>query len=167
MTNQILQAEAPVLRATAAPVAAADFGTPALIDELRRMSAALGACDDGVALAAPQIGLSKRIFVVSGKVFGKEGEPPPPDQVFINPEIVKFSRKKVVLEEGCLSVRPLYGLVKRAEKVSVMAYDQNGKKFERRAAGLLAQIFQHEIDHLNGVLFIDLATDVRAVKNDT
>jgi peptide deformylase len=64
------------------------------------------------------------------------------------------------MEEGCLSLRWLYGKVKRSARVTVEAYDEEGKKFSRGAGGLLAQIFQHEIDHLNGRLFIDTATDV-------
>jgi peptide deformylase len=83
-----------------------------------------------------------------------------PDLAFINPEIVKISRKKHLLEEGCLSVRWLYGKVERAEKASVIALNEDGKKFRADASGLLAQIFQHEIDHLNGILFIDTAIEI-------
>ena len=65
------------------------------------------------------------------------------------------------VDEGCLSVRWLYGKVERAEKITVRAYDENGKPFTMGASGLLAQAFQHEIDHLNGILFIDKATDLK------
>ncbi|MEI6057920.1 MAG: peptide deformylase, partial [bacterium] len=85
------------------------------------------------------------------------------DVTFINPEITRLSREKHEVEEGCLSVRWLYGKMKRSKKASVRAYDENGKRFERGASGLLAQIFQHETDHLEGVLFIDHAYDVQEV----
>src|SRR3990167_7584579 len=82
------------------------------------------------------------------------------DLVFINPEIIKLSKKKYWAPEGCLSVRWLYGKVFRADKATVRAYNENGERFTRGASGLLAQIFQHEIDHLNGILFIDTAKDL-------
>ena len=81
--------------------------------------------------------------------------------VFINPVISKLSREKTWVPEGCLSVRWLYGKTYRSTKATVTAYDENGKKFVRGASGLLAQIFQHETDHLKGILFIDHATEVR------
>ncbi len=133
------------------------------------MSASLKSQDDGVAIAAPQIGYSLRIFVVSGKIFTppRPMDTPPSqgekirDMVFINPKISKLSRKKEWVPEGCLSVRPLYGKTFRSVKATVTAYDENGKKFVRGGSGLLAQIFQHETDHLNGILFIDHAKDVK------
>src|SRR5574343_1668891 len=153
------------------------------------MSEALKSQSDGVAIAAPQIGYPLRIFVVSKKVLqaGLSGRgvsqadgPTRPfspersdggrggsadlenlkDLVFINPKISKLSREKEWLPEGCLSVRPLYGKTFRSKKATVSAYDEDGKKFTRGASGLLAQIFQHETDHLDGVLFIDKAKDV-------
>jgi peptide deformylase len=154
----IVQQENPVLRHTALPVAPAEFGTTALSHLVEKMSVALSQCDDGVALAAPQIGVAKRIFIVSRKIF--EENPPDQDLVFINPRITKTSRRRALVEEGCLSVRWWYGKVKRAEKVTVEAYDLAGQKFTRHGEGLLAQIFQHEIDHLDGVLFIDKAQDL-------
>src|SRR6185295_15811219 len=83
------------------------------------------------------------------------------DLVFINPKISKLSRDKEWVPEGCLSVRWLYGRTYRSKKATVTAYDENGKKFVRGASGLLAQIFQHETDHLNGILFIDHAVDIK------
>ncbi|OHB25950.1 MAG: peptide deformylase [Parcubacteria group bacterium RIFOXYD2_FULL_52_8] len=159
MTTAILQKDEPLLRDIAEPVAPQEFGTVPLQKILHAMSAALAACDDGVAIAAPQIGVSKRIFVVAGRVFLEEGSelPPPPDMVFINPSLTKLSSSKIILDEGCLSVRGYYGKIERAEKATVEAYDFLGKKFSRGAAELLAQIFQHEVDHLDGVLFIDRA----------
>ena len=139
---------------------------------LKEISLALRSQNDGVAIAAPQIGYSLAIFVVSGKIFHKDftrgGELEkipkqeiPKDLVFINPKISKRSSDKEWLPEGCLSVRWLYGNALRSKKATIIAYDEHGKKFTRGASGLLAQIFQHETDHLNGVLFIDHAKDIK------
>ena len=83
------------------------------------------------------------------------------DLIFINPKISKLSREKDWVPEGCLSVRWLYGQTFRSKKALITAYDEKGKKFTRGASGLLAQIFQHETDHLNGILFIDHAKDIK------
>lgn len=149
-----------VLRQTAESIPDNLFGSEELAHIVADMKAALASQDDGVAIAAPQIGISRRIFVVSGKVFimNEEDEPErPDDMVCINPDIVSLSKEKEELEEGCLSVRYKYGKVLRSKKAKIRAYDQDGRMFERGASGLLAQIFQHETDHLNGVLFIDKA----------
>lgn len=164
--KSILQTPDPVLRQAAQPVALETIASPATKKLLAEMSKALAAAEDGLAIAAPQIGESLRIFVVSGKLFAEEGKTPPPDLVFINPEITKLSRKKRALEEGCLSVRNFYGTTRRAERASVTAYNERGEKFTHHGSGLLAQIFQHEVDHLNGILFIDHATDVHEIKPD-
>lgn len=102
----------------------------------------------GVGLAAPQIGKSIRLIVV---------ERTPEPLALINPEIIKHSLRRHTLEEGCLSVPGKYGLIKRYRSVSVRAQTLDGKPFKLEAKGFLAQIFQHEIDHLNGVLYIDKA----------
>ena len=179
---KILQQDAPVLRAEAEPVNPKDFGSPRLKKILNDMQVALEKEEDGVAIAAPQIGVPLRIFVVSHRVFEMDdtpprttpqGEPiapikkdPARDMVFINPSLLKVSRKKKWVPEGCLSVRWLYGEVARADKATVRAYDENGKLFTRGAGGLLAQIFQHETDHLNGVLFIDTARNVEKITKE-
>lgn len=140
----------------------ADFGSAKLSEIVARMKKALASQSDGVALAAPQIGVTLRIFVVAGFILKKKNdEKTPDDKVLINPEIVSLSKEKEWLEEGCLSVRYLYGEVSRAKKVKVRAYDERGKRFTIGASGLLAQIFQHEIDHLDGKLFTDRARNVR------
>ncbi len=159
MKRGIVQEGTPVLRDTAkevdlSTISSADFR--AIIADMR---VALAAQDDGVAIAAPQIGVPLRIFVMSGRaieaVSGKSAE----DVVYINPVITKLSREKAYMEEGCLSVRNKYGKVRRSKKATVEAYDMSGKKFVTGGAGLIAQIFQHETDHLDGVLFIDKAKD--------
>ena len=100
----------------------------------------------GVGLAAPQVGISLRVIV-----FGIPGEE---DNVLINPEIVRTKGEHLV-EEGCLSLPGYMGQIKRAESVTVKGLDQNGKEIRIRVDGLLAQILQHEIDHLNGILYFD------------
>lgn len=178
--KKILQQAEPVLRKVAEEVPIKDIPAKKIQTVLKEMSQALKSQDDGVAIAAPQIGYSLRIFVVSGKIFHPEfpenrplrsdqGRSTPPSQgekkfkdlVFINPKISRLSKEKEWLPEGCLSVRWLYGKIYRSKKATVTAYDETGKKFTRGASGLLAQIFQHETDHLNGVLFIDNAKDIK------
>lgn len=159
----------PILRKTARAVMGNDITGKKIQDVLERMKAALASQDDGVAIAAPQIGESLRIFVVSKKVFkiDKEAGNDRDDLVFINPTITKLSRDKKEVPEGCLSVRYFYGNVLRSTKAVIEAWNEKGEKFERGASGLLAQIFQHETDHLNGILFIDKAKDLEEVPPET
>jgi peptide deformylase len=81
-------------------------------------------------------------------------------ETYINPEIMKTSRKRVQADEGCLSVRGIYGNTTRHERVTIKAQKPDGTHFERGSGGLMAQIFEHEIDHLNGILFIDHAENL-------
>lgn len=167
---EIVQREAKVLRDLAQPVLLSEIKTAKIQKIITDMKLALDAQDDGVAIAAPQIGLPLRIFVVSKKAemimkgiekIDEETKKDFQDVVYINPEIKKLSKTKNLVDEGCLSVRYAYGKVERANKATVTAYDENGKKFTRGGSGLLAQIFQHETDHLNGILFIDKAVDLK------
>lgn len=170
MGKNILQKESPVLREVATGVPIETIASPKIQKVLTEMKEALASQDDGVAIAAPQIGHPLRIFIVSRKVHSMmkgEKEASTQDLVFINPVIKKLSKEKKFVEEGCLSVRYLYGKVKRAARATVEAYDENGKKFSRGGSGLLAQIFQHEIDHLDGVLFIDKAKDIEEIIPDS
>lgn len=161
----ILQDGDPVLRMKASEVPASAFASKELLAEIDAMEKALDAERDGVALAAPQIGISKQIFIVRYDrllpIYEGEPEPAPSIGVYINPKIVKTSRKKDEMDEGCLSVRGRYGKTLRHERATVVAYDQFGNTFERGGGGILAQAFQHEIDHLNGILFIDHAHSFR------
>lgn len=160
----IVQKENPVLRKKAQLVEPEKIGSRHIQKVLTDMSSALSVQKDGVAIAAPQIGVPLRIFVVSGKVFRKkETDPGIPDKIFINPHILKLSRDKEWLEEGCLSVRWLYGEIRRSKKALVQAYDEQGQKFTIGGSGLLAQIFQHEMDHLDGILFIDKARNLKEI----
>jgi peptide deformylase len=160
-----------VLRDTAKDVPLESISTPEIQKLLKDMSAALATEKYGVAIAAPQVGKSLRIFVVSGKVLrkesGNEGDDRNGDFVFINPTILKTSKKMQHSHESCLSIqgRPaaqgpdVAGIVARPEKMLISAYDAAGVKMERGASGFLAAIFDHEIDHLNGILFIDKTID--------
>jgi peptide deformylase len=165
---EIVQDGNPVLRTKAPPVAPEEFSTEAFSTILTHMTEALDSQPDGVALAAPQIGISKRIFVVrydrmKAPVEG-ETEVVPEVGFYVNPEIVRKARKKGLMDEGCLSVRGKYGKTRRAERATVQALDEHGNPFERGGGGILAQAFQHEIDHLDGILFIDHAIDIIEVE---
>lgn len=113
----------------------------------------------GVGLAAPQIGISKQVIVVE---FGDEDEESIPKQLYImiNPEIVTESDEKVPGIEGCLSVPGLVGEVERSTIVTVKGQNKQGKDVKIRAQGWLARIFQHEIDHVNGVLYTDRSDEI-------
>jgi peptide deformylase len=143
----------------AATIPTADIKSSHIKQVIADMKAALKTQADGVAIAAPQIGVPLRIFVVAQRASKQLTE----DTVFINPEFVRIGKKKEELSEGCLSVRWKYGLVKRATSATVRAYNANGNEFVMSGRGLLAQIFQHEIDHLDGVLFIDKATHIQDI----
>jgi peptide deformylase len=180
--KEIVQKDNPVLREVSKPVPESMFGTKKLTDLIKDMSEALDAEPDGVAIAAPQIGVSLRVFVVrydrtlpppkksetsEETDSHTESERRPADVgVYINPKIVKSSRKRELVDEGCLSVRGLYGHTMRHNRATVRAQDANGKHFERGGGGILAQIFQHEMEHLEGTLFIDHAEDIIEVKHD-
>lgn len=158
--SHIVQDGDPVLRTIAAPVAEDEFGTPALQALVDDMAKLLDAQPDGVALAAPQVGVSKRLFIVRyDRLVSANEEPPagPALGVYINPEFLKASRRRVEMDEGCLSVRGIYGKTLRHERATVRARAIDGSTFERGGGGILAQIFQHETDHLNGILFTDHA----------
>ena len=135
----------------------------------------------GIGLSANQIGLNMRVFVAqipktqihadsnadkrgsniseNQRIYQRESASGKFYAVF-NPEIVKYSRETVPMEEGCLSVPGVYGLVDRPEKVALAGFDKNEKKIKIKAWGLLAKVFQHEMDHLNGKLFIDRAKEI-------
>ncbi len=152
----------PILRRKARPVTAFDKNLQTLIDDMiETMREA-----PGVGLAAPQIGIPDRLIVI-------EYADPPEDEdeeepkevkpklyVMANPEIVKTSEEKVLGVEGCLSIPGLVGEVERFSMVQVKGLNRRGKPMKVKAEGWLARIFQHEIDHVNGVVFPDRATRV-------
>ena len=159
--KKIIQQDNKILRAIASEVPTREISGKKIQEILHDMNEALASQHDGVAIAAPQIAVSLRIFLVNPQVYDTMKTDGPRPLVFINPRILKMSRDRKAMSEGCLSVRPWYGKVKRASKATVEAWDERGEKFTIDGIGLLAQIFQHEIDHLNGVLFIDKAKDLR------
>ena len=112
--------------------------------------------NQGVGLAAPQVGELKRIIVVHPilKRTPEEIAARTP-QVFINPKIIKKSRETIIEEEGCLSFPNLFLKIRRAKEVEIEALNENGEKIHFKVEGLAARVFQHEIDHLDGILFID------------
>ncbi len=160
--KDIVQDGHPALREVAAPVEPESITSAKIQQIITDMRNVLATQHDGVALAAPQIGVSLRIFIIAGKVFGERGE----DMVFINPVSKKVSRNTEPMHEGCLSVRGLYGNVERHTKVKIEAYNKNGEQFVMKGKELIAQIFQHEMDHLDGILFTDKAIEVHETTED-
>ena len=133
----------PVLRQKSKRVRTIDGSIQRLIND---MIETMHAVPGRVGLAAPQVGISLRVFVI--------GIPGEEDIALVNPEIVRRAGERLV-EEGCLSIPGYVGQIKRAVSVKVKGYDQNGKEIRIRANELLAQALEHEIDHLNGVLYVD------------
>ncbi|HXK38311.1 MAG TPA: peptide deformylase [Candidatus Paceibacterota bacterium] len=165
--TNIVQQDHPALRETAKPITPSMFGSKELSAILDRMIIALEGEPDGVAIACPQIGESWRIFIVHKKAFAinandeYDHELEPRDHfIVINPEIIRTSKKRIRVPEGCLSVRWLFGETFRFDKATIRYQDKDGKVHTRGASGLMAQIFQHETDHLNGILFHDHAINV-------
>ena len=143
-TLDILQFPDPRLRHVAEPVAGVDADVQALIDDLLETMYAA----PGIGLAAPQVGVDRRVCVID--VSEAKDEP----RVFVNPDIL-WREGVEESEEGCLSIPGVYEKVRRAERVGVRALDRAGAAFELEADGLLAVCIQHEVDHLDGRLFID------------
>lgn len=143
---KILTIPNPILRQKSQPIVKFDANLAELVSNL---TTALKAQKDplGLGLSAPQIGVLKRVFVV--RMANNVIKP------FINPEIIRFSKKKTLLLEGCLSIPTFYGHVLRPAEIDVEAFDKSGKKFKAHYTNLVARTIQHELDHLNGILFID------------
>jgi len=170
VADTITQIGDPVLRQKASPIAKKDISSLKTKRLIARMKKLLAEEEYGVALAAPQVGESVRLFIVAGSVFerrdsekpidGGSKKPNYPDRVFINPQITRASKKTKEMSEGCLSVRGKYGTVIRHEKVSLQAVDEDGTPVSVNASGLLGHIFQHECDHLDGVLYTDKAVRI-------
>lgn len=141
----------PVLRQRAPPVANVDAAVRELVDDLfETMRAA-----KGVGLAANQVGIAQRVAVVD---IGEEGPPP---LVLVNPRIVGASDEHETAEEGCLSIPDIYGDVERALHVTIEALDTDGRPYRAELSGFKARAVQHEIDHLDGVLFLDHLSAVK------
>lgn len=178
----IVQLPARVLRQRAKELSVSEIKTPKIQKLIKDMKETLAATEDGVGLAAPQVAQPLRLFIVSEealeidrleqkqkKHLPKESKEETGEKqekkkwnycVFINPVMKHASRKKREGFEGCLSVRGKYGAVRRNEKITVEAYDEHGKKFTRGASRFFARVLQHELDHLEGLLFIDKAKEI-------
>ena len=149
----IITAPDPRLKVVSEPVESVDDEIRALIDDMfETMYDA-----PGIGLAAIQVGVSKRIVVMDIA----DSESPPEARCFINPEVVWTSEDVTTYEEGCLSVPDYYAEVDRPAQARVKFLDREGNAQEVEADGLLATCIQHEIDHLNGVLFVDHISSVR------
>ena len=157
-----------MLRAVAREVPLAAIRTPEFQGFIRDMKDTLAAAPDGVGLAAPQISVSRRVFIVSEeanaiseeRTGSKVPKPAWQHQVFINPVFTKRARAKHRMAEGCLSVPGKYGSVSRADKVYLEWYDEFGKRHARGFTKFFARVLQHEMDHLDGILIIDRATEM-------
>ncbi|MEK7503356.1 MAG: peptide deformylase [Patescibacteria group bacterium] len=164
--NMILQKENKILRAKTEEIKKINSQEIKLL--IKKMVDAMFAEPDGIGIAAPQIGESKKIFLVAEDVlhperFDKENKRTRNFLVFINPIMKKKSSKKTEDIEGCLSVRGLYGSVPRPEKITVEYFDESGNKKSRGASGLFSRVIQHEMDHLEGILFIDKAKKIQKI----
>jgi peptide deformylase len=170
---KIIQKGNKILSQIAKEVAPEKIRGAEIQDIIKKSKQAIAENEEAVAVAAPQIGKSLRLFVVSEYVFSPAspslGGPENKERgkndygylVFINPKILKKSRQQKIMTEGCLSTENVYGTIKRSEKIKVEAFDENGKKFTKSGKGLFAQVIQHEMDHLDGILFTDKAIEVR------
>jgi len=163
--REIVTPPAPVLRQEADKVRAFNAELQTLIDDMiETMRDA-----PGVGLAAPQVGVGQRVIVVEYAEGDEDPEAEPkPKELFVvvNPEIVSHSEETVIGNEGCLSIPGYYGEVERYAWVSIKGYNRHGDAFRMRPKGWLARIFQHEVDHTNGVLFTDRATQVWEIEDE-
>ena len=148
-----------ILRAQSEEVNVKDITGARIQKLIADMKATLARTPNGIGLAAPQIGKNLRVFVALPELELNQ-------TVFINPVITKISSEAKPMEEGCLSVPEKYGKVGRAVSLKVEAYNERGRKFKMKAEGLIAQLVQHEIDHLDGKLFIDKATNIFEKKKE-
>ncbi|MFZ5559446.1 MAG: peptide deformylase [Patescibacteria group bacterium] len=150
----------PILRKKSAPV---ENTTEEILNLVKNMTETMLKFD-GVGLSANQVGKNIRLFVVNQNLIrvGAFALPKPFGRrcafrmpVFINPEIIKISKKTDLVEEGCLSLPNVYRKIPRAKSLKIKAIDENGKQFKLKAKDMLARVIQHELDHLNGKLIID------------
>jgi len=152
----ILTSENPVLRQRARKLRSVSPAVQRLIDDMvETMRQA-----PGVGLAAPQVGVSQRVIVVEYAQNQTDDETPPKLYVVVNPEIIRNSTEQLPGTEGCLSIPGYLGEVERYQSVTLRGLDRRGRPIRLKASDWLARIFQHEIDHLDGVLFIDRASRV-------
>lgn len=171
---KIVQDGDPVLRRKTGEMPVSEITSKKTREIIAKMSEALYQSVNGIGIAAPQIGVSLPIFLVSEEAIAHTKGIPhehPVDKrawkhfVFINPRLLKTAQKKEAMEEGCLSVDGMFGYVKRARQVTVETYNEKGEKLRVGASGLYAQVLQHELDHLAGILFIDKAEKIGSIES--
>ena len=162
--NKVLHSEAKIVT---------DFGSPKLLVVVKGIEKTM-LRENGVGLAAPQVGISSQIFTVDIDYIERVEEELRIQKkefpgmksikkllrkkvpvIYINPKIISKSKETILSDEGCLSVPQTFGTVRRSTKVTVEAYDENGKRFRFTGTGLLAQVYQHETNHLVGQLFTE------------
>jgi peptide deformylase len=154
--RQIVYLPDPILRRKAQPITRIDASLQTLIDDMiETMREA-----PGVGLAAPQVGISERLIVVEYPLDDTKEDAPKKLFVVINPEIKETSSESELGVEGCLSVPGYQGEVERSLAITVKGLNRHGQPMKIKAKGWLARIFQHEIDHVNGVVFTDRATRI-------
>jgi peptide deformylase len=160
---KVAQLGHPVLRAKARPVDAEDLRDPAfqrLIDDMIETMREY----DGVGLAAPQVHVSKRLAVIESHRNPRYPDAPEfPLSVLVNPVLTPLTDEPFEWWEGCLSIPGLRGLVRRPARVRVEALDREGRPFAREVEGFTATVHQHEVDHLDGVVFLDRMQDLSAL----
>lgn len=157
--NTLLDKNNPILRQTADPISESEFGSSWLKELIKTMFGIMA--DKGaVGVAAPQIGISKRV-IVFGTDYTKRRKPeyPIPDTPLINPSLKILSQEIQTGYEGCLNCGELMGEVPRAMEIEYSGFDIDGNRITKKASGLEARILQHEIDHLDGFLFLDRVED--------
>ena len=158
MILEILTEPNPVLRQKNRPVEPADFSDPKFKQSILNLIETMKS-RDGVGMAAPQAGMALRFCVIAKEYTEDKIK----DVVLINPVWTKKSILRASDEEGCLSVPNVFGRVLRYKKIRVKAVDENGKSVNFEAKNFLARIIQHEVDHLDGILFIDKAKNLYRV----
>jgi peptide deformylase len=158
----IVQFGDPVLRTKTKPMALAQIRSVAVQKLIPLMFFTMR--NIGVGLAAPQIGLPLRLAVIEVKPLRYRKEVIPfPKTVVINPTIIKYSKKQSPKLEGCLSLTGVAAEAMRSESVTVRYLDEKGKPHTETYTGFIAQVFQHEIDHLNGTLYVDRVKDIKTL----
>lgn len=161
MIKNIITEPEPILRKKGREITPADFNDSELKLLISDLIETLYATSNGVGIAAPQIGQSVQVCVIAKDYTEKKDK----DLVLINPVWHKLGLTKVWGEEGCFSVPNTFGKVKRYKKIKINALDENGKQIQFEASGFFARIIQHEVDHLNGILFIDKAKNIYRTDN--
>jgi len=155
---EILTLPDPFLKTRARPVAEVTDEIRALIDDMMETMYA----SKGIGLAAIQVGRRERVITVDvAPYFDEEDGPPPPPLEMVNPEIVWASGETAIFEEGCLSVPENFGDVERPARIKARYLDRDGKRQEIEADGILATCIQHEIDHLDGIVFVDHLSPIK------